>query len=60
MSNSRGEQQAFTPIEVACEKHPDHWNTPGSLLANHLERLIDSLPPEAIRREFHLHLNQRS
>ena len=53
----RGEQQAFDPVIVACPKHPDYWNVPGSLLANHLEYLIDDLPPEAIKREFEIHLN---
>ena len=58
MQNSRGEQQSFEPVIVSCDKHPDHWNVPGSLLANHLEHLLDSLPPEALIREFQLHLRE--
>ena len=51
-------QQTFEPIKVACENHPDQWNIPGSLLADHLEHLLDSLPPEALIREFQLHLRE--
>ena len=58
MNDFRGEQQDFDAITVACEKHPDHWNLPGSLLANHLEYLLDSLPPEALIREFQIHMKE--
>ena len=51
-------QQTFEPIKIACENHPDQWNIPGSLLADHLEHLLDSLPPEALIREFQLHLRE--
>ena len=57
MQDSRGNHQSFEAIRVACIKHPDPWNIPGSLLANHLERLLESLPPAAVRREFEVHLN---
>ena len=58
VSNSRGEQQSFEPVIVSCEKHPDYWNVPGSFLANHLEHLLDSMPPEALVREFQIHLRE--
>lgn len=58
MHNSYGEQQAFTPVEVACEQHKDPWNVPGSLLANHLDHLLNDLPPEALVREFRIHLKE--
>ena len=56
-NNSDGEQQAFCIKEVACERHQDYWNIPGSLLVDHLERLLNDLPPEAVRRELLVHLN---
>ena len=58
MFNSRGEQQAFEPVCVSCKEHSDLWNVPGSLLANHLDRLLDSLPPEVLRRELELLLEK--
>jgi len=60
MSDSRGDQQAFEVMGVSCEKHPDYWNVPGSLLAEHLEYLLDSLPPEALVREFQIHMKELS
>lgn len=57
MHDSRGDRQTFDVMEVSCEKHRDPWNIPGSLLAWHLENLLESLPPEALKREFMIHLN---
>lgn len=58
MRNAAGEQQPFDPVVVSCEQHADFWNLPGSLLANHLEHLLDSLPPEALVREFQIHIKE--
>lgn len=58
MNNSRGEQQSFDLIHAACEHHPDPWDVPGTLLVNHLEYLLDLLPPEALIREFQLHMKE--
>ena len=58
MQNSRGEQQDFEPVIVSCETHRDFWNIPGSLLTGHLGHLLNSLPPEAIVREFQIHLKE--
>lgn len=55
-ANSAGEQQRFRVREVACAQHADYWNIPGSLLTDHLENLLKDLPPEAIVREFEVHL----
>ena len=57
MRDSSGYQQSFDAVRVACVKHPDPWNIPGSLLANRLEYLLESLPPAAVKREFEVHLN---
>jgi len=58
VQNSEGRPCYFEPLKVACEKHQDQWNIPGSLLVGHLENLLDSLPPEAIIREFQIHLKE--
>jgi hypothetical protein len=55
MQDSDQKQKAFTIVRVACEKHHDWWETPGSLLAGHYQYLLDDLPPEAVRREFFIH-----
>lgn len=56
MLDSRGVQLPLTCISVACRKHPDSWNVPGSLLAGELEHLLNYLPLELLRREFEVHL----
>lgn len=57
VQDPRGVQQAFNSIEVNCEGHHDFWNVPGSMLANHLEYLLDEFPPAALRRELEVHIN---
>lgn len=55
--NSRGEQQLFDTRSVACDKHPDQWNIPGSLLTGELFGLLDLLPRAVLLREVILHFN---
>ena len=59
MHNSRGEQCYFEVQRVSCERHPDWWNVPGSMLVGHLEHLLADLPPDAVKREFAIHLNYK-
>ena len=51
-------QLPFTVDTVACERHTDQWNVPGSLLEGDVEGLLYSLPARALVREFMLHLKQ--
>lgn len=54
--DSKGIQAPLKVETVSCERHEDQWNVAGSLLAGPLEDLLPHLPPEAIRREFLIHL----
>ena len=54
--SSLGRPLFFRAVPVACARHHDWWNVPGSILANQLEHVIDLLPPEALIREFQIHL----
>ena len=54
--NSSGKACRFRCMMVACSRHPDHWNIPGSILASQLINMLDILPPEALVREFQIHL----
>jgi hypothetical protein len=56
--NSKGELEIFEVSTVACEKHSDQWNVPGSLLSQGLESLLELMPYEAVKREFNLYLRQ--
>ena len=56
MSDSRGVQQDFLCIHVACEKHGSTWHVPGSLLVDHVQYLLDAFPPDALRWEFKVQL----
>lgn len=56
MSDSRGVQQSFLCVHVSCEKHSSDWHVPGTLLVDHAERLFEDFPPNAVAREFRLHL----
>lgn len=55
--DSRGQQQQFRSITVACAEHRDPWNIPGSMLAESFAAHLNELPPEALRREFYIHLS---
>lgn len=48
--------QPFEIVKVACSKHHDFWNVPGSVLAAG-EGLLPLLPPALLRREFDVHLS---
>lgn len=41
---------------VACRKHYDQWNIPGSILSARMDELLPLLPDMAVAREFQLHL----
>lgn len=57
-TNSSGVIQAFDVVSVACEKHPDQWNTPGSFTAARgYENLLKFFPNEVLKREFIVHHN---
>lgn len=56
--DSRGQQRASIVLSVACAKHTDSWNLPGSILAGELEHLLPLLPEGIARREFALHLQE--
>jgi hypothetical protein len=55
--NSDGRPQQFEFQVVACERHKDQWEVPGSLLAAG-EGILDLLPDQLVRREFELHLKK--
>ena len=56
MQDSDGRFKAYDVVKCSCEKHQDSWNVPGSLLVGHYENLLKDLPPDAVRREFEIHL----
>ena len=56
--DSRGKLAIYDSWYVACEKHPDPWNIPGSILANSCINLLNLMPDAVIRREFNLLLEQ--
>lgn len=56
--DERDKQRPFEVITHSCEKHNDLWDVPGSLLVGRIERLFLDFPPDAIRREFELHLKE--
>ena len=58
MQDSQGRQKSFKALRVSCEKHHDWWNVAGSLLSGHYEYLLNDLPPDAIKREFKIHLKE--
>ena len=54
--DSRGQQLPFTLEQVSCDRHPFQWDVAGTLLGP-VEGLLESFPPDAVRREFVLHMN---
>lgn len=54
--NSKGQQQRFEVVTVACERHPDAWQVPGSLLAGRLEALVHLYPRPVLERELKIYL----
>ncbi len=58
METREGKQQPFSPKIVSCPQHPDPWNVPGSLLTGFMVDKFDALPPDAIKREFEIHMAQ--
>jgi predicted RNA-binding Zn-ribbon protein involved in translation (DUF1610 family) len=56
VADSRGVQQDFLCVHVSCEHHDSRWHVPGSLLVDHAEQLFEDFPPDAVAREFRLHL----
>lgn len=54
--DSRGQSCAFEVVVVACARHPDSWNIPGSVLAGELEELLPLLPPGMLKQELEVHL----
>lgn len=50
-----GRPKAFDILSVACARHRDAWNVPGSVLAGELEGLLPLLPEQMLRREFEVH-----
>ncbi|MBV5322705.1 MAG: hypothetical protein JZU60_02585 [Ilumatobacteraceae bacterium] len=57
MSDSRGAQQSFLCVHVACAEHKDPWHVPGTLLVDHVKQLLDELPPRAIQYELTVQIN---
>jgi|SRR3990172_8434599 len=57
LRDSRG-QVYFQDIDrVACERHADQWEIPGSLLGGRLgDGFLAYLPPQALARELVVHL----
>ncbi len=62
LSNSQGNKESFSEVcDVACEKHTDQWNIPGSFLSGHRNiAYLELLPPAALKREFEIHLKHLS
>lgn len=60
MIDSRGQQRGATVISVACAKHFDQWNVPGSVLAGELEYLLRHLPRGVLQREFAIHIRENN
>lgn len=58
VKSSTGLPLTFQVWNVSCERHPDSWNIPGSILANHLIELLDLMPETVVKREFNLLLEQ--
>lgn len=58
-TDSRGVQMPFDVERVSCERHPDAYNTAGSLLAGRLAALVEFFSGAVLRREFILHMNRR-
>lgn len=54
--DSRGQQLPLGIEQVSCDRHPDQWNIPGSILGP-VEELVELLPPDVLKREFALHMN---
>lgn len=58
MLHKNGRDWPFEIAQVSCENHPDHWETPGSLLGGcRNEHYLPYLPLDALKREFMIHLN---
>lgn len=58
VKNSAGIPMTFQVWNVSCEKHPDAWSIPGSILAHSLINLLDQMPEAAVKREFNLLLER--
>ena len=58
--DSEGTVRPFDEVfRIACEQHPDQWEIAGSLIGGYRgEELLDYLPPEALKREFEIHLRE--
>jgi hypothetical protein len=54
--DSKGQPKCFAVETVACEKHHDAWNIPGSRLVPRLEGILPLLPEGVLQREFEAHL----
>jgi len=57
-TDSGGRQAPLNAETVSCERHADQWNQQGSLLSAGFESLIDFLPPDAVKREFDIYMNE--
>lgn len=54
--DSKGVQMPFEVDRVACEKHPDQHEIPGSLLSGYRNHgYLTLLSPRALKREFVVH-----
>ena len=60
VKNSAGILLKFQVWNVSCERHPDSWSIPGSILAHSLINLLDLMPEAVVKREFNLLLEQAS
>jgi hypothetical protein len=62
VSNSQGSKESFSEVcAVACVKHKDQWNIPGSFLSGSRNiAYLELLPPAALKREFEIHLKHLS
>lgn len=57
-TDTAGRTRLFEVVHVACERHLDQWEVPGSFLIPRLLPLIDLFPPAAAKREAVVHLNK--
>jgi len=66
-TDSRGVQAPLDAERVSCIRHLDQWNVAGSLLMgppsdpdydSKLGPLIHLLPPDAVKREFEIYMNE--
>jgi len=57
IQDKQGNPHPFRIANVACRQHWDPWTIPGSLLVGELAYNLNELSPEAIQREFDIHLN---